>query len=247
MLELGQPLHAFDYDVLVKRAGGKAPTIITRTARQGEMLTTLDDAERKLDDFTILVCDTAGALSIAEVMGGQESEITESTRNILLEGAAWDFISIRRTIAAQRINSEAAYRFSRNIHPALTEEGVRLCLDRMAAWSGGQISPGLVDAYPKPVVDPEVKISEAEVEQALGIHLSAVEVAGLLTRLDFDCTVEADRLRAKTPPHRMDIGEGVTGKADLVEEIARMYGFDNLPHNRMSSELPPQGEPCPGG
>ncbi len=240
MLELGQPLHAFDYDVLVKRAGGKAPTIITRTARQGELLTTLDDVEHTLDDFTILVCDKAGALSIAGVMGGLESEITDHTRNILLEGATWDFISVRRTIAAQRINSEAAYRFSRNIHPALAEEGVRLCLGRMASWSGGQVASGLVDAYPKPTIDPEVEISVTEVEQALGIHLSAIEVAGLLTRLDFDCTVEADRVRAKTPPHRMDIGEGVSGKADLVEEIARMYGYDNLPHRRLASELPPQ-------
>ena len=98
MLEVGEPLHAFDYDVLVQRAGGKAPTIITRTAQPGETLTTLDGVERTLDDFTVLVCDTAGALSIAGVMGGAESEVSENTRNVLLEGAAWNFINIRRTV-----------------------------------------------------------------------------------------------------------------------------------------------------
>ena len=127
MLESGQPLHAFDYDVLLKRAGGKAPTIITRTAEKGESLTTLDGAPHKLDDFTELVCDTAGALSIAGVMGGQESEISDGTQNILLEGAAWNFINIRRTVASQRMHSEAAFRFARNVHPALWRSWACAC------------------------------------------------------------------------------------------------------------------------
>ena len=100
MLEVGEPLHAFDYDVLVKRAGGKAPTIITRPAKKGEKLTTLDNVERELDDFTVLVCDTAGALSLAGVMGGLESEVTETTTNVLLEGASWNFVNTRRTVFA---------------------------------------------------------------------------------------------------------------------------------------------------
>ena len=97
---MGQPLHAFDYDTLITRAGGKSPTIITRPAAPGEKLTTLDNVERNLDDFTIMVTDTAGALSIAGVMGGLESEVTENTRNVLLEGAAWNFINIRKTVGA---------------------------------------------------------------------------------------------------------------------------------------------------
>ena len=137
MLELGEPLHAFDYDVLVQRAGGKAPTISTRPAKPGEMLTTLDDVERKLDPFTVLVCDTAGALSLAGVMGGLESEVTDSTRNVLLEGAAWNLVNTRRTLQAQKLASEAGYRFARGVHPALAEEGVKLGLRRMADWSGG--------------------------------------------------------------------------------------------------------------
>ncbi|MGB6420759.1 MAG: phenylalanine--tRNA ligase subunit beta, partial [Anaerolineales bacterium] len=137
MLEVGEPLHAFDYDILVERAGGKAPKIITRTARAGERLTTLDGEEHTLSDFTVLVCDTEGALAIAGVMGGAESEVHEGTRNVLLEGAAWNFINIRRTIADQRMSSEAAYRFSRGVHPAMAERGVRRGVELMRQWSGG--------------------------------------------------------------------------------------------------------------
>jgi len=245
MLELGEPLHSFDYDVLVKRAGGKAPTIITRTAKPGEKLTTLDGVDRSLDDFTVLVCDTAGALSIAGVMGGQESEVTEDTRNILLEGASWNFINIRRTVASQRLNSEAAYRNARNIHPSLAKEGVQLCLDRMVRWSGGEIAEGLVDAYPLQARDPLVSISEDDIQRNIGIQLGAAEIAGLLERLEFTCTVDGKTVHAQTPPHRTDIGEGLTGKADLLEEIARLYGYDHIPPARLSGELPPQrGNPA---
>ena len=125
MLEMGQPLHAFDYDVLVQRArrsGAAVPTIITRLPEPGEKLTTLDDVERELDDFTIMVADTAGALSLGGIMGGEESEISGSTVNVLLEAAAWDLYNIRRTTLSQQLTSEAGYRFSRGIHPALASQ-----------------------------------------------------------------------------------------------------------------------------
>ena len=245
MLESGQPLHAFDYDVLLKRAGGKAPTIITRTAEKGESLTTLDGAPHKLDDFTELVCDTAGALSIAGVMGGQESEISDGTQNILLEGAAWNFINIRRTVASQRMHSEAAFRFARNVHPALAELGVRLCLKRMAEWSGGQIAAGLIDEYPKRYNDPLVTVSEADVERLLGIHIPAKEIASLLGRLEFECKVSGATVEARSPSYRTDIADGVVGKADVIEDVARLYGYDKIPAARLSDELPPQrGNPA---
>ncbi len=240
MLEAGEPLHAFDYDVLVKRAGGKAPTIITRTPKKGEKLTTLDEVERELDDFTELVCDTSGALSLAGVMGGLESEVTDQTTNVLLEGASWNFINIRKTVASQRLNSEASYRFARNVHPSLAETGVRLGLLRMAAWSGGKIANGLVDAYPTPRVDPIVTISEADVEHLLGVHLKAAEIAALLERLEFECTIKEDLVSAQSPAYRTDIGDAVVGKADVIEEVARLYGFDKIPSTRLRAELPPQ-------
>jgi phenylalanyl-tRNA synthetase beta chain len=240
MLELGEPLHAFDYDVLVERAGGKAPTIITRTAHPGERLTTLDDVDRALDDFSVLVCDTAGPLSIAGVMGGLESEVSEKTRNVLLEGAAWNFINIRRTSAAQKMQSEASYRFSRGVHPATAERGVRRCLRLMKEWAGGEIAQGLVDNYPLPPDDPIVEISQDDVERWLGIRLPIEETANILKRLEFEVSIEGDRLRARTPDHRLDIGLGIIGVADLMEEIARIYGYDRIPETRLASELPIQ-------
>ena len=240
MLEVGQPLHAFDYDVLVTRAGGKPPTIITRPAHPGEMLTTLDGVERKLDATTVLVYDTAGALSIAGVMGGQESEVSDTTRTVLLEGAAWNFINIRKTANAQKLMSEAAYRFSRGVHPSLCPWGVNLGLERMRAWAGGTVDQGLIDVYPLPAARPVVEITPADVRRMLGIDLTAAETAALLRRLEFDCEIDGDTIRTSPPPNRLDIGEGVIGQADVLEEVARIYGYDNIPGERLADRLPPQ-------
>jgi phenylalanyl-tRNA synthetase beta chain len=240
MLEVGQPLHAFDYDVLARRAGGQAPTIITRTAQPGEKLTTLDDVEHTLDDFNVLVCDTAGALSIAGVMGGAESEISTGTRNILLEGANWNFINTRRTAAAQRMQTEASYRFSRGVHPALAQRGVLRCLEMMRQWAGGTVCQGLVDNYPLPSNDPLVEITPDDARRWLGIDLSPQQMAEILARLEFKVEIDGRKVRAQAPDHRLDIGEGVIGVADLMEEIARIYGYERIPETRMADELPPQ-------
>lgn len=240
MLETGQPLHAFDYDVLVERAGGKPPTIITRAAFEGETITTLDDIKRTLDTNAILVTDTAGPLSLAGVMGGLESEVTSKTKNVLLEGANWNFINVRRTTSVLHLNSEAGYRFARGLHPELASWGVELGLDRMALWGGGQIAKGLVDNYPAPVEDSVVTITEEEVARKLGVTLTAAQIAEILSRLEFTCTVKGTQVSAKTPPFRMDIGTGVIGRADLIEEIARIYNYDNIPETRLAAELPLQ-------
>jgi phenylalanyl-tRNA synthetase beta chain len=240
MLEIGEPLHAFDYDVLVERAQGKTPAILTRTAEPGERLTTLDEVEHTLDDFTVLVCDSAGALSIAGVMGGAESEVQENTRNVLLEGAAWHFTNIRRTLSAQRMSSEAAYRFSRGVHPALAEAGVRRGLELMRVWSGGTVAQGLVDNYPLPPVDPTIEITIQDVKRWLGIELNADQIGELLTRLEFSVQIDGDKLTVKTPDHRLDIGQGIVGVADVIEEIARIYGYDHIPETRLADSLPPQ-------
>jgi phenylalanyl-tRNA synthetase beta chain len=239
MLETGEPLHAFDYDILVKRAKGKAPTIITQAAKQGEKLTTLDQVERTLDDFTILVCDTAGALSLAGVMGGMESEVTGQTTNVLLEGAAWNFVNVRRTLTAQRLNSEAGYRFARGIHPALAKTAVRLGLEKIAKWSGGKIAAGLIDNYPQPFVDPTVEITTDEVEKALGVRIPVKQIKEILTRLEFLVNIKGDTIQAQSPAYRTDIHTGLVGKADIIEEIARLYGYDNIPAARLAELMPP--------
>jgi phenylalanyl-tRNA synthetase beta chain len=280
MFELGEPLHAFDYDVLVGRIGNppttgrdtipphKVPKILTRAAQDGEKLTTLDGVERTLTSMNVLVCDEKGALSLAGVMGGQESEVYDaskevldakgieqkegqptmgkanvrgkSTVNVLLEGAAWNFINIRRTARQHNLPSEASFRFSRGVHPAVADKGVSLGLKLMAEWSGGTVAPGLVDSYPLPPKDPTVDVTTRDVKRILGIELSAKQIAELLSRVEFECKVNGDTVTVKTPPYRMDIGEGVVGLADVLEEVARLYGIENIPTTTMADALPPQ-------
>ncbi len=260
MLELGEPLHAFDYDTLKQRAktaGAEIPTIITRAAKPGEKLVTLDHEARTLDDFTVLVTDQSGPLALAGVMGGLESEITETTTTVLLEGAAWNMINTRRTVMAQNLPSEAAYRFSRGVHPEMCPKGVLRGLELMHAWAGGTIVPGLIDEYPLPPSDPVVEIQTGDVRRWLGIELSTDEIVGILESLEFTCELVTryqvsgtseqnlipdtqSLITVTTPPHRLDIGSGVVGKADLMEEIARVYGYDRIPETRMSDDLPPQ-------
>ncbi|MEI7989056.1 MAG: phenylalanine--tRNA ligase subunit beta, partial [Chloroflexota bacterium] len=240
MLEVGEPLHAFDYDVLVQRANGKTPVIITRAANPGEILKTLDNVDRKLNDFTVMVTDNAGALSIAGIMGGAESEVTEKTRNILLEGATWNFINIRKTVQVQHLDSEAAYRFSRGVHPAMAPRGVSRGLELMRQWSGGVVSKGLIDNYPLPAKDPTVEVTSSDVRRWLGIELTRDQIAGILRSLEFKIEIKGETIQATTPDHRLDIGEGVIGKADVLEEIARIYGYDRIPQTRIADALPPQ-------
>ncbi len=240
MLEIGEPLHAFDFDVLVERAGGKAPEIITRNPESKERITTLDGVERSLDDFTVLVADTAGALSIAGVMGGAESEVSEKTTRVLLEGAAWNYINIRRTAGSQNLQSEASYRFERGVPPAMAERGVTRGLSWIQQFAGGEIAQGLVDEYPLPPEPSIVEISPADVERSLGIRLEIDAIEEILGRLGFEIENKGEKLQVTTPDHRMDIGEGIVGVADLMEEVARIYGYDRLPETMISDDLPPQ-------
>jgi len=243
MLELGEPLHAFDYDILRKRAkaaGKEFPHIITRRAQKGEKLVTLDDVKRTLEDFTVMVTDQSGLLALAGVMGGQESEISENTTNVLLEGASWNMINTRRTAISQNLPSEASYRFSRGVHPELAPLGVLRGLQLMLEWAGGTVSQGLVDEYPLPPADSTVEITTADVRRWLGIDLPPDEIVKILESLEFHVEINGSQIRATSPNHRLDIGTGVIGKADLMEEIARIYGYDRIPETRMADALPPQ-------
>lgn len=241
MLETGQPLHAFDYDVLVQRAGGQAPTIITRLPHPGERLKTLDDVDRKLDDFTILVTDTAGALSLGGIMGGENGEVSASTTNVLLEVAAWNFINIRRSVSAQGLqSSQAGYRFSRGVHPALPPQVNWRAAELMRTLAGGVIAQGMVDDYPNPYPAVTVELPLARVTRLLGLEIPKADVLRILAALEFTVADHGDVLYVTAPPFRMDIGEGVNGVHDLTEEIARIYGYERLPETQIDDQIPQQ-------
>jgi phenylalanyl-tRNA synthetase beta chain len=249
MLEVGQPNHAFDWDILRRRAdeyaGANGPVkIITRLAEPGEQVVTLDDKTHDIPGYTILVTDPKSNLSIGGIMGGLESEISDDSQNILLEAAAWNFINIRRTSQALNIYSEAAYRFSRGVHPSLAMLGALRGAKLMAELAGGVIAQGVYDYYPNPAETVVVDLPQAEVTRLLGIELSVPDIKRILEALEFEVEeTQADppSLRVTVPDHRLDISsELTTGRADLVEEIARIYGYDRLPVTEISDELPPQ-------
>jgi phenylalanyl-tRNA synthetase beta chain len=252
MLEVGQPLHAFDYDGLVERArraegredtlslgsdaGAAVPRIIVRPAHPGEGMETIDHVYREFQPYDILITDSAGPVGIGGVMGGVETEVSEETTNILLEAANFNFYNIRRTAQYHKLPSEASARFGRGIHPSQAILGGRRGIELMRQLGGGVVSKGVVDAYPIPPDPVIVDLRLSEVERILGLSLSEDDVKGILGSLEFRVEVQADCLRVTVPDHRMD----VTLPADLIEEVARIYGYDRFPTSMLSDTLPPQ-------
>jgi phenylalanyl-tRNA synthetase beta chain len=238
--EIGQPLHAFDYDKLVARAGGKAPTIITRLPEPGERLTTLDGVDRELYPENILVADTAGVLSLGGIIGGAETEISAETKNVMLEAANWDFINIRKTMQQQKVFTDAGVRFSRGVHPAQAILGVKRGIELMRQFGGGKVAQGVMDVYPLQPETIRVDLPVSEIKRLTGIDVSAQTAADILTRLQFDVTVNGDTLNVVVPDHRMDISTGIIGQADLIEEIMRVLGYDQIPETMIYGEMPEQ-------
>ncbi len=259
MLELGQPLHAFDYDLLLERArrsGADKPTIIVRTAQPGEKITTLDGVERELDESMLLIADTAGPIAIAGVMGGAETEVHEGTRNILLESATFHGINNRRTAQKLKLHSEASHRFTRGVPATLNPIAARRASELMRQHAGARIVPGLVDAYPVPQPEVQVFTTESEVQRQLGMDLPLLRIANVLEKLDFR-TEERPGLPEEVPQeaafglhvadgepvlacwvpwHRLDVHV----PADLTEEVARMVGYERVGTTLMNDVLPPQ-------
>ncbi len=241
MLEMGEPNHTFDYDFLRRRAdqynGPDGPIhIVTRLPHEDEKVTTLDGVIRDLPSTTILVTDPAGALSIGGIMGGEESEISESTTNVLLEAASWNFINIRRSATLLKLNSEAGFRFSRGVHPSQSILGAKRAAELLRQLAGGIIAQGIIDYYPNPPQPAALKLTEAEVQRIGGINPSLAEIQQMLESLEFGVENKGDHLLVTSPDHRLDI----EFTNDLVEEVCRMYGYDRLPSTEMSDTLPPQ-------
>ena len=238
MLEWGQPLHAFDYDLLVKRAGGKSPTIIVRPARQGETLTTLDGIRRDLSPDNLVIADTAGPVALAGVMGGAETEVSATTSNILLESANFDYRSVRRTMKAFNLPSEASVRFSKGIHPHTARLAAERAAELFQRFAGATVSGGLDDCYPAPLPAQVVTLDLEEVRRVLGMDLPRQEVIRILRALDYELEEAGpESLSVNVPPHRMDVQ---AGPADLIEDLVRIYGYDRLPSALLADQLPRQ-------
>jgi phenylalanyl-tRNA synthetase beta chain len=238
MLEWGQPLHAFDHDALLKRSGGKPPRITVRPARRGEVLRTLDNQDRELTPDNLVIADEAGPIALAGVMGGADTEVGPATKNVLLESANFDFVSIRRTMRQFNLPSEASARFSRGIHPETVKPAAQRAAELMRQHAGATVCRGLVDTYPAPLPPQVITLELAEVKRQLGVDFPAAEAVRILKALEFGVEQPAaTTLRVTTPPHRVDVQ---AGSADLIEELARVYGYDRLPATLLADQLPEQ-------
>ena len=173
MLELGQPLHAFDYDLLRERATGPAagdrPTIIMRRAHPGEHLTTLDGVDRALDPDMLMITDTAGTIAVGGVMGGANTEVNDGTTSVLLEAANFDFLSIRRTSQMLKLSSEAASRFGKRVDPELTVIALARAGQLLEELAGGKVRPVYGDIYPAKPQPKIIELDPAYVNRLLGV------------------------------------------------------------------------------
>jgi phenylalanyl-tRNA synthetase beta chain len=233
MLEMGQPLHAFDYETL---RGG----IVVRRAASGERMQTLDGIERPLSEDMLLITDDSGPIAIAGVMGGATTEVSERTRHILLESANFNAISIRRTAQALRLASEAAQRFGRGVDSALTLPALVRASRLMEELGGGTMHAEIADTYPQPPRPRHITLRAAAVKRMLGMDFNVETMQRILSALAFRCTPRSDdgdpRLEVEVPSHRLDVSIA----ADLIEDIARIHGYEAIPLTLIKDVLPPQ-------
>ena len=239
LFELGQPLHAFDLDKLAERR------IVVRRARAGEKIRTLDGAERTLAKGMCVIADASRAVAIAGVMGGAESEIGFSSRNILIESAWFDPISVRRTSKALGLRTEASYRFERGADPEMAETASRRAAELIQQVAGGELLAGVVDVYPGRAAGATIELSRKELLRVMGADVPDRDIEEILGALGFH-PVRKDAHRGsngsllaawecKQPSWRQDVTRGI----DLIEEVARHYGYDKFP-----PRLPPAKRPA---
>ena len=220
MYETGQPLHAFDLD---KLAGHK---IVVKSTEESSTFTTLDSKERKLPVGTLLICDAEKPVAIAGVMGGENSEISNSTKNILIESAFFNSSSVRRTSKALGLSTEASYRFERWVDPNGTLYSAERAAQLISELSGGEIAGRSLDVYPEKIKEREVQLRLDRVKRVLGYEISANKILEILKKLGIKVIYESENLyRFSVPTYRSDIEREI----DLIEEIARIYGYNNIP------------------
>ena len=223
MFELGQPLHAFDADLLAKDASGRV-AIGVRTAAEGEHLTTLDGQNRTLTADTLLITDPSGPIALAGVMGGESTEIHAGTVNILLESACFNPGSVSRTSRRLGLFSEASSRFEKGVDRASCMAALDRAAALMAELCAGEVAPGVVDTYPVPAIERELELRVARLNSILGADIAAEEAAGILARLGCATTVGGQSIAVTVPTFRPDLEREI----DLVEEVLRIHGMEKI-------------------
>jgi phenylalanyl-tRNA synthetase beta chain len=231
MLELGQPLHAFDHDTL------QEGRIIVRQAREGEKIRTLDNTERGVSPPMLMICDAEKPVAVAGVMGGGNTEVSGSTINLLLESAHFSPLSIRRTSKQLELRTESSYRFERYVDPNLVVVAVNRLCELIEQMTGVQAIEGVIDVYPNPPAMRSLQLRLSRAEHLLGFALQEDETTAALQRLNLQPqTSVAGVYTVQVPPYRQDI----TREVDLVEEVGRILGYDRIP------ESPPTGTSTQG-
>ncbi len=230
MLEFGQPLHGFDYNLVRQKH------IIVRRARPGEQITTLDGVARKLTPDMLLITDPQGPTAIAGVMGGAISEVNDKTTTVLLEAANFQAANIRRTSVKLGLRTDASSRFEKGLDPELTVIAANRAMQLMAEVADGAVHPGIVDNYAKPVQPRTITFSTDEVEWLSGVKVTQHEVVEALSSLGFGVAADenSNTMLVTVPTYRADVVEG----ADLVEEVLRMIGYNNIPSSIPVGPLP---------
>jgi len=234
MMELGQPLHAFDFNLL------REQRIVVRRAGEGDTFTTLDGQERTLVADDLVICDGVGPVALAGVMGGLDSEVQDDTTDILLESAYFNPLAIRRTSKRLGLHTESSHRFERGTDVDM----VPLALDRAAALiaelASGTIAPGAVDVYPDQIVRRSVTITARRASEVLGLELAIGDIADRLTSIGLECEPDGDALTVDVPNFRPDLEREI----DLIEEVARLIGYDRIPVTMPVSSLTCQQLPA---
>jgi phenylalanyl-tRNA synthetase beta chain len=220
MLLTGQPMHAFDFDLV---EGGR---LVVRRAREGEKLTTLDDIERTLDPSVCIICDDAGPTSIAGIMGGERSEVRESTTRVLMEAATWNGPNLQRTSTRLGLRTEASGRFEKQLAPEQGMDGQGVAAKLMVELTGARLVEGTIDVGGPGPEPAGVRLRDEKVERLLGTAVPRAAGAAILERLGFGVADAPDGLDVTVPPWRRN---DVYREADLVEEVARIWGLDKLP------------------
>lgn len=217
--ETGQPLHAFDADEI------KGGIVVVRKMSSGTKFTTLDEEERELHEEDLIICDTSDGMCIGGIFGGIVSGVKESTSNVFLESAYFDPVHIRRTARRHGLNTDASFRFERGVDPNGTIYTLKRAALLIKELAGGTISSEIVDVYPKPVEDFKVYVSFANIHRLIGKELGIKNIKKILQSLEIKIQGEDERgLSLLVPPYRVD----VTREADVIEEILRIYGYNNV-------------------